>query len=526
MRVPELGAPSRIPVTFVLGERWLLAEADPGSTLIEVAREAGILLAASCSGRGTCGTCAVHVLEGELLPPDSIEQVGLRRAREGLRLACRARVSGPVTVRPVVVVPHAEDAAAAGVAAGTSAAGVDLGTTTIAARMVGDDPSQPAVSVVNPQMGFGADVASRLAAARRGAWLELQAAAVRGTEEALALACAQAGCAGVARAAVAANTAMAHLLLGADVSSLAVSPHQPSYSGTVRVSAGRFGSRLAAKIVVLPHLGGFVGGDATAAAIALGLDEAKGVELMLDVGTNAEIVLSVEGRLKATSAAAGPAFEGAGISCGGPAVDGAVIALDADPSTGALRLHSLGSGEPMWLAGSGVLDAIVALRDAGHIDRDGRFIPEGPYESGFHKRHEVLVFQVAGSAGEPGDVYLTQLDVRQVQLAKAAVALATGVLLENAGVQWTDLSAVHLAGAFGTALTPHALTALGVIPDTVARIAREAGNAALAGAVMVAADDRLEERAEKIAMDSDVLDLAQRKDFSDRLLDAVAFPGS
>jgi hypothetical protein len=199
---------------------------------------------------------------------------------------------------------------------------------------------------------------------------------------------------------------------------------------------------------VLPPVGGFVGGDALAAAIASGLADADEPMLLVDFGTNAEIVLAGCGPLIVASAAAGPAFEGAGITCGGPAAEGAVthVAVFGD---GSVELTALGAEEPRWFSGSGIVSAVAELRRLGHIRADGLLVAEGP----LHDRFRLVDGVVTVSLGTvDACLSVSQLDVRSLQLAKAAVRAGITAVLEVAGAHAGDLRAILVAGAFGSAL--------------------------------------------------------------------------
>ncbi len=502
-----------LTVTFVpLGAAVTVPE---GTSVLEAARRAGVPLPATCGGQGTCGDCAVRVLAGEVPPPSVTEAAALASAPPDVRLACMLRPLGDVTVRPVAPIPQPVPArpSSAGTGRTAVAAAVDLGTTTITASLLGaSGESTGSGSVANPQRTFGGDVASRIAAAAfAGDARALQDLAVLGVSEALT---SGGGTQGVTRVVVACNTAMAHLALGAEVSGLTAHPYAGALSGISRTTAGRLGLvplPAGAEIVFLPPMAAFVGGDATAGALATGLDRSSGVRVLVDLGTNAEVVVSVEGELTVASAAAGPAFEAAGLSSGGPAVRGAV--RDTRIEDGDLLLQVVDGGEARSICGSGALSLVGALLAAGHLDGGGRLSEDGPLRPRFHRRGDVLALQVAGVPGGRQDVYLTQLDVRELQLAKAAVATALQLTLRRAKVEWADVDEVIVAGAFGAGIDVGVLHRIGILPARTAVPVTNAGDAALAGAELVARDARLEARAEELARKSRGVDLAAEPDF-------------
>jgi len=515
---------TKVPVTFVPAGVTVWVEA--GATVLEAAKAAGILLPAPCGGRGVCGSCGVRVVDGALAAPDDVERRGLERAPEGVRLACRAAVAAPVRVRPVLA--HPTQASVSSVcaqdAAGALRAGVDLGTTSVAAVLIDAETGRELAraSVPNRQQSVGGDVLTRVSASLAGRGGELRMLAEQSVLDALS---ATAGVCGidltrVVRVVVAGNSAMAGLLVGADVSSLAGHPFTPPFAGGAMVRDSLVVQALAAgaEAVVLPPMAGFVGGDALAGVISAGLVGAARPVLLVDFGTNAEIVLAGGDTLVVASAAAGPAFEGAGISCGGPAIDGVVTSVSIEPD-GLVRLEVLGGVAPKWFSGSGLLSALAALRGLGHVSVDGRMRMQGPLESHFSTNDAGVVTISLG--GRNGGLTLDQLDVRALQLAKAAVRVGIEAVLAAGGVDPAHLDEVLLAGAFGSALKVGDLVDLGVLPGAVAGVSRSVGNAALDGAAAIALDAELLVLAEQAARGARHVDLATDPAFNARFLDAM-----
>ncbi len=435
------------------------------------ARLAGRRIDAPCAGRGVCGGCGVRVLEGSLAPPDEAEMAGLRVAPSGIRLACRATIDGPVVVRPIVARtaravprPSGTKFAAGRPAEGKpTVAGVDLGTSTLAATVV-ESESRIEIGrggVSNRQSMWGADVLSRVSAAQSGDAEALRQAAEESVLDVLASACFEEGLClrSIERLVIAGNSAMAGLLLGLDVSGLGAHPFTAPYAGVRSLPEGSSVTKAlaqGAQAVVLPPLAGFVGGDVLAGLVAEGFGAGRG-GLYLDLGTNAEVVRSTgSGGLVVASAAAGPAFEAGGISSGGPAAEGAIQRVSYDAARG-LELDVIGGVEPGWLCGSGLVSAIALLRRLGHLADDGLLSSSGPLEELFFDDHGVRSLRLAGSemgsatrerrgssptaprqSTERMRVTLTQLDVRAFQLAKAAVRSAIESVSRDAaaGARW------------------------------------------------------------------------------------------
>ena len=466
------------------------------------------------------------VLAGSLDVPDEAELAGLSRARKGVRLACRAQVIGPVTVRPLAIQPGSAVSSANGaVRVGRLVAGVDLGTTTVAAVLV--DPETGCelarASVANRQQAFGADVVARLSAAAGGHASELRSLAERSVCDALDAA-ARAACArsdSVERLVVAANSVMTALLVGADTASLATFPFvAPALSGSLPVDSVVAGALApGAEIIVLPPIAGFVGGDALAATIAAGMADSETPILLVDFGTNAEIVLAARGTLTVASAAAGPAFEGVGITCGGPAAAGAITRLRIGPNQEIVS-ETLGDGPGEWFSGSGLVSAIAALVRVGAIDSSGRLSEMGLMAQRVTEDAQGVREIGLGTNAKDGPV-LSQLDIRQFQIAKAAVRVGIDAVLAAAAVPPADLERVSVAGALGTALEPDDLVMLGVLPTGVSDRIVRAGNAALDGAAAVALDPSLAAPSVETARDAVHVELAQDPGFARALVDAT-----
>jgi uncharacterized 2Fe-2S/4Fe-4S cluster protein (DUF4445 family) len=346
--------------------------------------------------------------------------------------------------------------------------------------------------VPNLQAAFGADVLSRVSAALEGNERVLRQSAEESVAAAL-LAAASAGAvepSAIRHVVVAANSAMAALLCGADVAGLAshpfVAPELPD-----QLSDGTaIHSHLArsAEVALVPPIASFVGGDALAASLAAGLVDVELPMLLVDIGTNAEIVLALPGRTFVASAAAGPAFEGAGLTSGGPATAGAIERVEV--AADRVETHVVGGGRAAWFSGAGFVSAVAALLAAGHIAPSGAMIAEGPLRARFTTAQDGVVAVTLADQGVP-PVYLTQLDVRALQLAKAAVRTGIEMVLRHAGVSASELEGVQVAGAFGAALDPTDLIALGVLPSNIKGRVRRVGNAALEGAAAMALDSGL-----------------------------------
>ncbi len=508
----------RVPVTFE--PSGVVAWVDPGTTVLQAGRAAGVVISAPCGGRGVCGQCGVRVVAGELAPPTGDEAGALERSRSPLRLACRAKIAGPVTLRPVVVNSTAAGAAAALAGETPIVVGVDLGTTTVSATAVEQSSGRQLGTsvVVNRQQLYGADVLTRVSAALDGARDSLRGLAEDSVLDAVDTAAPRAR-ARVSRLVIAGNVVMSTLLAGADVSSLASHPFSiPDGCASLPGDSRLLKALPNAVIELVPPLAGFVGGDVLAGLVAREVESDGPPRLLVDIGTNAEVALSVPGRVWVASAAAGPAFEGGNITCGGPATAEAVVSVDI-ADDGAVVLQTLGDAEPTWFSGAGLVSAVAAMRRAGHIDADGLMSPDGPLRARFDTDDRGILGVALGVPG--GCLAVTQHDVRALQLAKAAVRVAIEMVLARAGVAAKDLGTLYVSGAFGGALPARDLVELGVVPVQAERVVAHAGNTSLAGATALAMDAALLTRAREVTANAVLVDLAADSGFSARLLQAL-----
>ncbi|MDI6712508.1 MAG: ASKHA domain-containing protein [Anaerosomatales bacterium] len=506
-----------------------------GTTLLEAARRAGVAVDAVCAGLGTCGRCRVQA-SGALSAPSEEEVAALGEAaiEAGWRLACRARALGDVSVlaasssgephtvlRGELGLPWEPDFPAS---AGGLGLALDLGTTTLAAALVdlrtGDVLST--ASAINPQHPWGADVLSRIAAVRRDGLDVLRRPLVEQAEALAEEAVQRAGAEvrAVSQLVAVGNTAMRGFFLGQDVTPLGAAPYEGVPPEPVQTVASTLGLRTldAAAVYVPPCASVFVGADAIAGLVAARFASGGTPRLFVDLGTNAEIVLWTGSRLLATSAAAGPALEGAGLSSGMRAVPGAVE--DVRYEDGALRLDTIGSLPPVGLCGSGALSLTAALLEAGAVAPDGRLADSPPPPARIVDRDDqrVLVLE------DDGPVTFTQKDVRAIQLAKGAVQAAIGVLLAEAGLEASAVKEVLVAGGFGRRLEGRVLARLGVIPTAWADRVRVVGNAALDGARAVLVSSAARAEAERLASVIEPIDLAAHSGFRDAFVGALGFP--
>lgn len=392
--------------------------------------------------------------------------------------------------------PNGQAPSIQGVRTGKTGFGVafDIGTTTIVGALV--DLKTGAVlgakAVPNPQSRWGRDVISRINAVLEDPRLCAEMSrSVVGACSSIIDGLRPEG--GITEVTAAGNTVMTHLLLGVSPEPLSRVPYKPAFKEARTLSADDSGiSAHGASLYTLPIIGGFVGGDTTAMIIALGLDKAAGVTLALDIGTNSEIVLCAGGVVYATSAAAGPAFEGGQISAGMSAGQGAIssVAIDPDGPDG-VRLEVIGSVAPVGICGSGLVDAVSGLLGAGVIDQTGMIRGRDEVAGNLSNRvkGEGGINSFVLYRGPKGEIILTQQDVRALQSAKAAIKAGIMMLLKKAGVGTSDVEKVYIAGAFGANMKKEGLAAIGVLEKGWLDRVESAGDAALNGAILALSDE-------------------------------------
>jgi uncharacterized 2Fe-2S/4Fe-4S cluster protein (DUF4445 family) len=419
---------------------------------------------------------------------------------------------------------------------------VDIGTTTLVGSLhdLASGEELAVTARLNSQTRYGDDVLSRIrhaAASARG--LEQMRSAVESDCAAMVRQlCSTAGVAGnqVYIAAVAGNTTMQHLAVGIDPECLGQVPFIPVQSAGMCLDSGDFNLPLhpAARVHFLPVVGGFVGGDSVAGLVATELADQTGSSLLIDIGTNGEIVLACDGQLWATSAAAGPAFEGARISDGMRAAEGAIEKVSV--VDGQLIYSTVGGVAPRGICGSGLIDAAAEMLRCGVITPEGRLL--GSAELPANAPQDMLRRIATDSEGkcqlrlaevEAADgkrtIAITQRDVRELQLASGAIRAATRMLLRRAGLSAADLDRILLAGGFGSFIRRSNAQRLGLLPPQVAhdRI-RFVGNTSLAGAQCVLLSRAARERAEQLACRTELVELSTDPQFQHEFAEAMIFP--
>jgi uncharacterized 2Fe-2S/4Fe-4S cluster protein (DUF4445 family) len=402
---------------------------------------------------------------------------------------------------------------------------IDLGTTKIAGYLVdlSDGRTLAAKGVMNPQISYGEDVISRINRVIKSPddSVQLQKLAVEAINELGADLCAEvsANIEEIVEAVVVGNTAMHHLFLNLPVKQLALSPFVPAVSRALEVKARDLGLGIApgAYVHLLPNIAGFVGADHVAMLLATEAREAEEPIIALDIGTNTEISLVNNGEVNTVSCASGPAFEGGHIKYGMRAATGAIERLRIDGDK--VQYQTIDGAPPIGICGSGILDALAQLYLAKVIDENGRIMSNHPRVRNYKGQREFILVSKEERKGKPA-ITITQHDVRELQLAKAAIRTGIQALLEASGCAEDDIKQVIIAGAFGTYIDVASAVAIGMLPPLPLNRFQQVGNAAGMGAKLALISLKSRAKAQAVASRVSYIELASTPGFQPTFMQA------
>lgn len=480
-----------IQVTFLPTN--ITVSVEPGTTLLQAQIQAGLHPDAPCGGKGTCGKCTVEV-DGKSV--SACKTPVFQNTTVILPTQAASRIltdSLTASVRPDGIHDYV--------------AAFDIGTTTLVGFLMdGKTGSTLATaSAMNPQTRYGADVIARIETAMGNREPVLQQCILPALQNLLKELTAQAGIPAeeIRLVCIVGNTAMHHLLLGIDPKPLVTPPYMPAVREALEIPAAPLlPIQPAGSLRILPNIAGFVGADTVACMTAVDFGSLEELTLMIDIGTNGEMVLGNKHRRIACSTAAGPAFEGARISMGMRGSPGAIDHVWIEG--GEIRHHTIGDMEPMGICGSGLLDLVACMLELGILD-----------ESGYLEGKQ---YTISGT-----NVRLTQKDIREVQLAKAAIRAGIELMCRHLNIKPREIRSVLLAGAFGNYMDPRSACRIGMIPPVLLERIRPIGNAAGAGAKCCAVSRDAYEYSKVLAENTEFLELASRPEFQDCFVDALEF---
>jgi uncharacterized 2Fe-2S/4Fe-4S cluster protein (DUF4445 family) len=551
-------------IHFIPGDKTV-SVAD-GTNLLEAARKAGVFIAAPCDGSGTCGKCRVKIPAAQRQNFNEAPHDWLTRAEraEGWVLACQSTVHGDLQVEPdqcaddelkilseghavaVELNPWITKTFNASSAQTTVKAGgallvtesddttqalfgvaVDIGTTTLVVALIDlrDGREIAVASSLNPQARHAQDVLSRIKLGSQPEGLQLLHGELIAELNRLigeAAADVDVPVRHIYEAVFSGNTTMLHLATGTNPASLGKYPYTPALQCGEQVSAADIGLAIAAtgQVYLPPIMSAYVGADITSGILAAKLAELRGVTLFVDIGTNGEMVLAVNGLLTATSTAAGPAFEGMNIACGMRASRGAIELVSL--SGNYVEIKTIANAPPVGLCGSGLLDVVGELAAHGGVDKNGRFLtngslPDRPWKNRFGVLDGKPIFRIT----DP--VYLSQKDVRQVQLAKAAIRAGIELMLRANHLTAAQVDRVLIAGSFGFHLRTASLIHLGLLPREFKDRVEFVGNTSKSGARAFLLNRRLRDELKQLVQRVRVLELANDPAFEKTFFKALSF---
>ncbi len=616
----------KIRVKFLPGGE--VVEVDPGSTILELAHEAGIPIASVCGGDGICGGCRVIIQEGAV---DASPTTLLTRdeIRCGYALACQTRVKGDAEVlippesraegaqilldedaqrfrallpadgegtsyrhEPLVskvfvkppppslndnladqerllrevrrqtdgphiqmglkvlrglpdLVRQADWEATATLATrgevrelvqietgehrSNLGVAVDVGTSTIVVHLVDLPTSRTldAEACYNGQARYGEEVTRRIIHAERGGMSELHDAVIDDVNRLISVVATRnaVDLKDVTAVICAGNTAMQHFVLGLNPSKLRKDPYVPVSTRPSPVRAAEVGIKVNPRglLYTVPSIGGWVGGDITAGVLATGLHLHDQLTMLVDIGTNGEIVLGNKEWMIACSTSAGPAFEGSSVRCGMRAAHGA-IERAAFTQQGHMRVQVIGGTKPKGICGSGLIDLVAELVQAGVIDRSGQLKPDASPR--VRERNGLLEFVVVPEARAAGDVDLaiSQADIENLLCAKAAVYAGAHILLSSLGLDFPDVDRLLVAGGFGNYLDREKAIILGLLPDIELDRIRFVGNTSIMGAKLALLSTEAMAQAQEVARGVTYLDLISYSGYFEEFMSAKFIP--
>lgn len=511
-----------IPVKVHNGNHVFTLQVKDGQSILSALMEADNSFTAVCGGRGSCGKCKIKVLEGYLEATTSDKAYfSENELQMGMRLSCKAYPTEPLTVEISfkgeanfqVLTEYAESSTSieSGDTSEQYGIAIDIGTTTIAVQLLSMDNGARILtySGINHQRSFGADVISRIKASTEGKKDALRASIqndlVQGIRAVLAKKEVSDRIQGIV---IAGNTTMIHLLMGYDCKSLGEYPFTPVNIKPIESTyAEIFGDDfLNTKVRIIPGISTFVGGDITAGIYSCGMDEQAGYSMLIDLGTNGEMALGNKDKMIVTSTAAGPAFEGGNIEWGVGSLEGAIAGVKIVDSKAQVR--TIGDKAPIGICGTGVIETVAELIKAELVDETG-CLDDDYFDDGFP----------LAETEDGEEIVFTQQDVREIQLAKAAIRAGIETLFLRYGITKEQVEHVYLAGGFGFKLDCAKAMEIGMIPAEFADKVEAVGNSALGGAIKCLLSEDGWARMERIGGASEEINLSADKDFNQFYMD-------
>lgn len=527
-------------VTIVNTGEKLIAEQK--ENLLDLLQQADILVDNACNGTGTCGKCKIKICEGQIPKPGEMEKKRLteKELAAGIRLACMTEVEQDLLVElpqdekqhPVLTqgkVPRfKKDSWKKGYGIA-----IDIGTTTVVASLVDLETGTEVavVSGINEQKKYGLDVLTRITYEYdnpENGWKNLQETMVQMLNTMFQALCQESKIdkEEIKEIDVAANCTMMHMLLGVDARSIGRAPYKPVFLKAQRLKTKEIGLDAGAEtdLYCLPQVSAYIGADIVAGTYVCGLHKKDDNVLFIDIGTNGEIVLTCRQEIWCCSCAAGPALEGMNISCGMRAAEGAIE--DVKITENGVKLQTIGDKTPIGICGSGILATLKELLRNNLVKKTGVFVKK---ESLKETDYRYPMIRLNGKKREfviqeNPELFVTQGDIRQVQLAKGAILSGFTALLQKAGIQMEDLKEVIIAGQFGAHLPAELLTGTGILPENVEDRLHYVGNASKTGAYMTLLSEQVKADMEMLAENMKYIELSETENYERIFTESMIFP--
>ncbi|MDU5223992.1 ferredoxin [Finegoldia magna] len=513
--------------------RTIELEDDKSYNLMNALLENDIYIDNSCNGKLTCGKCKIKVVEGNVNEITDTEKRLLKKEEieNGIRLSCAVTMSGDVVVETLSEnssidvldsgdMPEFEKQYRDGYGIC-----VDIGTTTVCMNLVdlktGDIIAKN--SALNAQTKYGLDVLTRITFEfeNENAAKILQHSIVSSMNKLIDKMIVESKIdrKDIKEVDIAANTTMIHMLLGVDARSLGKFPYKPVFTEAKSVMCEDIGLNLDAKLYTLPNVSAYIGADIVAGAYVTDMRNRENT-LFIDIGTNGEIVLKTNDKLYCCSCAAGPALEGMNIKCGMRAEQGAIEDVLIDGSN--VKLQTIGDKPAKGICGSGILAVISEIVRNKIVNKRGRIIDPNSVDD--FRKDLVRIVDNKREVMMTDELVITQSDIRQVQLAKGAILSGFIKLLDEEGLDISDLNECIVAGQFGSHLKPSSIVGVGILPYEIESKISYVGNSSLIGAYMCLMNDKIKEEMSVLAEDMNYIELSMTKDYEKIFAKAMEFP--
>ena len=512
----------KVLITVQKEDTTVSIEGNCGQTLLEIFRNENIYIDAICAGRGTCGKCKVQFLEGCPIPTKEDENFFTEEeVANGWRLACKAIIQRECVVsiemsgeeKYAVVTEYASERKPQQSAEKSYyGIAVDIGTTTIAMQLLElhSKTIEDTYTAINRQRSYGADVISRIQASNEGKKERLRQSILEDLEQGIEELHSR-NHVTVKEIGISGNTTMISLLMGYSCEGLGAYPFTPVNIDAVEADYFTiFGNhRHTCKLRILPGISAFVGGDITAGLLACGFDRKEKVSILVDLGTNGEMAIGNQDKIFVTSTAAGPAFEGGNIICGTGSIPGAISHVTY--KNNGFELETIGNQEASGICGTGVIDITYELLKQKLIDETG-LLNDKFFEDG------ILL-----AKSKESEIRFYQKDIREIQLAKAAIRAGLETLLVNYGVGYDEIDDIYIAGGFGYKMDIDKAIGIGIFPKACKNKLKAIGNSSLKGNLIYLTEKDAKERMRKITQLSEEVSLAASSTFYELYLQHMCF---